>query len=88
VGIDRKLDVTFDYGSVDTQTLAVFQAELDGGLDHRLIDGLQGGWGEPEGAVESIMLGHTLAVEVRKSAQSIAVVDAFAQFAIIPVLDA
>lgn len=33
------------------------------------------------------MLGHALAAEVRKAAQGIAVIDAFAQLAIIPVFD-
>jgi hypothetical protein len=62
---------------------------LDGGLDHSLIDRLHGGWGESiEGAVESIMLGHLVAVEVRKGAQGRAVIDALAQLAIIPVFDA
>ena len=69
--------------------LAIFQAELDGGLDHGPVDGLQGGRGEPvKGAVEGIVLGHALAVEVGKVAQRIAVVDAFAQLAIVPVFDA
>ena len=34
------------------------------------------------------MLGHGLAIEVRKGAQGIAVLDAFAPLAIVPVLDA
>jgi len=34
------------------------------------------------------VLGHGLAIEVRKGAQGIAVLDAFAQLAIVPVLDA
>src|SRR5205823_8157202 len=65
------------------------EAELDGGLDHSLIDRLHGGWGKPiEGTVESIMQRNAVAVEVRKGAQSMAVVDAFAQLAIIPIFDA
>src|ERR1039457_7539906 len=69
--------------------LAIFQAELNGGLDHGLVDGLHGGRGEPvKGAVEGVVLGYTMAVEVGKAAQGIAVVDAFAQLAIVPVLDA
>jgi hypothetical protein len=45
---------------------------LDGGLDHRLIDGLQGGWEEAvESAVEGIMLGHELAIEIGKAAQGV-----------------
>ena len=88
-GIGREMDIGFHYGSIDAQPLAIFQTELDGGLDHRLIDRLQGGGSEPvEGTVESIMLGHAMTVEVRKGAQGMAVIDAFAQLAIIPVFDA
>src|SRR6516165_151873 len=48
-----------------------------------------GCWGEAvESAVEGIVLGHGLAIEVRKGAQGIAVLDAFAPLAIVPVLDA
>src|ERR1039458_2777911 len=54
-----------------------------------LVDSLHGGRGEQvEGAVEGVVLGHAVAVEVGKAAQGIAVVDAFAQLAIVPVLDA
>ena len=54
-----------------------------------LVDGFQGGRGEPvEGAVESIVPGNGVAVEIGKAAQGKAIVDAFAQLAIIPVLDA
>src|SRR5215472_15621560 len=81
------MNIGFHHGGIDAQLLAIFQAELDGGLDHSLIDRLHRVRGKPiEGTVESIMLGHAVAVEVGKGAQGIAVVDAFAQFAIIPVL--
>ena len=73
---------------VDPQSLTILHTELDSGLDHSLIDGLHGVGSESvEGAIESIMLGHALAVKVRKGAQSVTVIDAFAQLAIIPVFD-
>jgi len=76
-------------GGIHAQLLAIFQTELDSGLHYRPVDGLHGGWGEAvESAVEGIVLGHELAIEVRKGAQGIAVLDAFAPLAIVPVLDA
>src|SRR5262252_6592032 len=76
-------------GGVDAQPLAIFQTELDGGLHHRLIDRLHSDWGEPiKRTIESIVFGYAVAMEVRKGAQGITVVDAFAQLAIIPVFDA
>src|ERR1039457_5691060 len=83
------MDVGFHHRGVDAQLLAVFQAELDRTLDHGLVDGLHGGRGEPvEGAVEGVVLGYAMAVEVGKAAPGIAIVDAFAQLAIVPVFDA
>src|SRR4029077_13213400 len=88
-GIGREMDIGFHHRGIDAQLLAIFQTKLDGGLDHSLIDGLHGGWGKPiEGAVESIVLWHAMAVEVREDAQSMAVVDAFPQLAIVPIFDA
>ena len=83
------MDVGFYHGGIHAQLLAIFQTELDSGLHYRLVDGLHGGWGEAvESAVEGIVLGHQLAIEIRKGAQGIAVLDAFAPLAIVPVLDA
>src|ERR1017187_3172343 len=54
-----------------------------------LVVSLHGGRGEQvKGAVEGVVLGHTMAVDIGKAAQGRAVVDAFAQLAIVPVLDA
>jgi hypothetical protein len=39
-------------------------------------------------AVKGIVFGHGMAVKVGKAAQRVAVIDAFAQLAVIPVLDA
>src|SRR5271165_4086228 len=40
-----------------------------------------------EGAVEGVMFGYTVAIEVGKRAQGKPIIDAFAQLAVIPVLD-
>src|SRR5712691_7645315 len=54
-----------------------------------MVDGFQRGRRESvEGPVESVVLGDKVAVKLRKSAQRVAIVDALAQFAIVPVLDA
>jgi hypothetical protein len=83
------MNVGLHHRGVHAQLLALFQAELHGGLNHGLVDGLQGGRSDPiEGAVEGVVLGHGVTVEVGEAAQGIAIVDPFAQFAIVPVLDA
>src|SRR5450759_732217 len=83
------MNVSFHYRGVDAEFLAVFQTELDGRLDHGLVDGLERGRGEPvESPVESVVLGDQVAVKLRKAAQRVAIVDPLAQFAIVPVLDA
>jgi len=88
-GVGREMDIGFHHGGVDAQPLAILQTELDGGLHHRLIDRLHSDWGEPiKRTIESIVFGYAVAMEVRKGAQGITVVDAFAQLAIIPVFDA
>src|ERR1039457_7671940 len=83
------MNVGFHYRGVDAEFHAVFQAELDGRLNHGLVDGLQRGRGEAvEGPVEGVVLGDKVAVKLRKAAQRVAIVDTLAQFAIVPVLDA
>src|SRR3989449_10898048 len=83
------MNVGFHYRGVDAEFLAVFQTELAGGLDDGLVDGFQRGRRESvEGPVEGVVLGDQVAVKLRKSAQRVAIVDALAQFAIVPVLDA
>src|SRR5450631_695584 len=79
----------FHYRGVDAEFLAVFQAELDGRLNHGLVDGFQRGRRESvEGPVEGVVLGDKVAVKLREAAQRVAIVDTLAQFAIVPVLDA
>src|SRR5450755_4222035 len=83
------MNVGFHYRGVDAEFLAVFQTELDGSLNHGLVDGYQRGRGESvEGPVEGVVLGDKVAVKLRKAAQRVAIVDTLAQFAIVPVLDA
>src|SRR6266568_6052434 len=82
------MNVGFHYRSVDAEFLAILQTELHGRLDYGLIDGCQRGWREPvEGPVKGVVLGDKFGVKLRKAAQRVAVVDALAQFAIVPVLD-
>src|SRR6185436_1666556 len=83
------MNVGFHYRGVDAEVVAVFQTELDGRLNHGLVDRFQRGWRESvEGPIEGVVLGDKLAVKLRKSAQRVAIVDALTQFAIVPVLDA
>src|SRR5712692_2149663 len=83
------MNVGLDHRGVDTECLAVFQTEFNGCLHHRLIDSFQRRRGQPiEGAVEGIVLGDAVAVKLRKAVQGIAIVDALAQFAIVPAFDA
>src|SRR5712691_5474894 len=83
------MNVGFHYRGVDAEFLAVFQTEFHGALDHKLVDGLERGWSEPvEGPVEGVVLGDRVAIKLGKPAQRVAIVDAVAQVAIIPILDA
>ena len=73
---------------VDTQLLAIFQPASNRRLHHQFIDGRERLRSQPDkGAVERIVLGHRLAIEIGEPAQRVSVGDPFAQFAIIPVLD-
>jgi hypothetical protein len=82
------VNVGFDHGAIGAQLLAVFQAESDGGSDHRIVDGLKRRGCQPvKGSIESIVLGNRLAMEVSEAPQGIPVGDALAQFAVVPVLD-
>src|SRR5215470_834938 len=74
---------------VSTRSLLPFsRPKLHGGFDDEVFDGLEGRLCQPvEAAVEGVMLGNLLAVEVGELAQRYSVGDAFTQLAIIPVLD-
>ena len=63
------MNVGFDYRGVDAESLAVFQSQLDSGLDDELIDVAKRLRGKPgEGALERIVLGNGLAVKAGEAA--------------------
>src|SRR6266550_8082530 len=68
-GIGGVMNVGFHHRGVDAESLAVFQTQLDSGLDDELIDVAKRLRRKPvEGAVERIMLGDRLAVKLGKAA--------------------
>jgi hypothetical protein len=72
----------------DPQLGAILQAKRDRSLNHHLLDGFERLARQPiEAAVERVMLGLRIAVEIGESTQRHTVDDLFAQRAIIPVLD-
>jgi hypothetical protein len=72
---------------VEAQLAAVLHGELHGGFNDQIVNGLERRRRQPvEAAVEGVMLGHLLAVEIGERSPRYAIGDAFAQLAIIPVL--
>src|SRR6266568_2501028 len=68
-GVGGVMNIGFHHRGVDAKSLAVFQTQLDSGLDHELIDITKRLRCKPvEGAVESIVLGDRLAVKSGKAA--------------------
>src|SRR5437870_6900406 len=87
--IGGMMNIGLDDRSIDPQLGAIFEAETDRRVDDRLIDRLQRVGGQPvEGPVERVVLGDPLAVEVGEVPQRVPISNAFAQFTIIPILDA
>jgi len=81
------MNVGLDHRRVDPQLGAILQAERDRRLDHEVVDGLECRRRQPvEAAVERIMLGYPVTVEIRELTQRHAIGNPFAQLAIIPVL--
>src|SRR6266851_1139585 len=83
------MNVSLHHCGVDTQLRAVLQSKIDRSLNHQVIDDFERLRRQPiEAAVERIVLGYRITVEVGKLTQHQSVGDPFAQLAIIPVLDA
>src|SRR5712692_10251007 len=73
------LDVVLDHRRVDAQLLPILETKFNGRVDGRLIDGLQGRGSEAvDGAVERVVFGHPLAVELGEMAQRVPIRNAFA----------
>src|SRR5213593_3024498 len=74
---------------IGAQLLAIFQTVVDGRANDGVIQFLYGGRTQPvERLVERIVLGNQLAVEAGELPQRVSIIDTFAQFAVIPILDA
>jgi len=83
------MNVRLDHGGIDPQLRAVLEAEIDCGVDDRVIDGLKRVGGNPvEGSVKRVVFRHPLAIELGEGPQRVPVRDPFAQLAIVPVLHA
>jgi hypothetical protein len=82
------MDVGLHDGGIDAELDTILEAERDGRLDDGVVEGADRGRRQAaEGAVESVVLGHRLAVEGREQSQCVAVGDTLAQFAEIPGFD-
>ncbi|MFH0876961.1 MAG: hypothetical protein V1863_01880 [Candidatus Omnitrophota bacterium] len=82
------VNVGFDNGRIDTQFLAIFQAQSNSGFDNDFVDCFKGSWSQfVKSTIKSVMFGNRIAVEMSESSQGIAVRDPFTQFTVIPVFD-
>jgi hypothetical protein len=78
----------YDRG-VHAKSLSFFQTEIHRCLHHQFVDGTQRIRRQPvKGAIEGVVLGHRLTIEICELAQCVSAGDPFAQLAIVPVLDA
>jgi hypothetical protein len=83
------MNVSLDYRGVDAQLGAILQAKRDRGLNHQVVDRCERLRRQPiETAVERVVFGHRIPVEIGKLTQRHTVGDPFTQLAIIPILDA
>jgi hypothetical protein len=86
--VGRMMNVGLHHRGVDPQPGAILQAERHRRPNQEVIDGLERRRRQPiEAAVERIMLGYRIAVEIGELTQRQAVGDPFPQLAIVPVLD-
>src|ERR1700746_1900278 len=82
------MNIGLNDSGVDAKFVGILQPQIAPRLYHQLIDRLQCLWGESiESAIEGMVFGYRFAEKVGEATQGIAIVDAFAQFAIVPVLD-
>src|SRR6202049_2242756 len=83
------MNVSLDDRGIDPQLGAILQSKIDCRLNHQVIDGFERlRCQSDEAALKRVVLGYRTTVEVGKLPQHQAVGDPFAQFAIVPVLDA
>ena len=81
------MDIGFYDRGIDAESLGGLQGEFHRGLHYEMINRRQSGRGEPvEGAIESIVLGNGVTIELGKGTQREAIVDTFAQFTVVKFL--
>jgi len=79
------MNVGLNHGAVDPKLATILEFQVDRGLQHEFIDGLQRLESQAiKGAVEGIVFGYRLAEEMSEASQAVAVGDALAQFAQVP----
>lgn len=85
--IGRVMDVSLYDCCIDAEFLAILDFEIDGGLDHQIINGLKCCGRQPvKGSVKGVVLGNAIAVEMREQAQGVTIGDSFSQFAVVQIL--
>src|SRR5207247_5802299 len=88
-GIGGPMDIGFHNRRIGAQLLAIFQTVVDGRFNDRVIELLHCGGTQPvERLVEGVVAGNRLTVEAGELSQRVSVIYAFAQFPVIPILDA
>ena len=86
--IGGMMNIGFGHRRIDTQSLAVFDSELDGSFEDQVIDGLYGL--RPKfikGPIESIVLGYAPAIKITEAAQRVSIGNPLAQVPIVTVLN-
>src|SRR5437899_8803597 len=82
------MNVSLHHRSVDPQLRTVLQSELDRRLNHQVVDRFQRLWRQTdEAALKGIVFRDWRAVEVGELTQRQSICNAFAQLAIVPVLE-
>ena len=79
------MDVRPGHGCIDAKSFTIFHASQNSSLNNDFIDEFEGLGSQPiVGAVEGVMLGHGMAVELGESSQRVPIGDAFRQLPIVP----